>query len=52
MKTFKAATTSRAPFSEAEESMDSNSNDDRLSWQEVCAEARKKHAQEPQKCQL
>jgi hypothetical protein len=32
--TSKAATTSRAPLAEAEESMDSDDNDDRLSSQE------------------
>jgi hypothetical protein len=35
MQTAHAATTSRAPFLEAEESMDSDDNDNRLSWQAV-----------------
>jgi hypothetical protein len=42
MQTAHAATTSRAPFSEAEESMDSDDNDDRLSWQAVSARGKKR----------
>jgi hypothetical protein len=38
--TSQAATTSRAPFSEAEESTDIDDSDDRLSWQAVREEAR------------
>jgi hypothetical protein len=41
MQTSKAATTRRALFSEAEESIDSDDNDDRLSWQEVSAKSMK-----------
>jgi hypothetical protein len=42
MLTSKAATRSRAPFSEAEESTDSDDNDDRLSSQEVSARSKKR----------
>jgi hypothetical protein len=42
MQTVHAATTSRAPFSEAEESMDSDDNDDRLSCQRVSARGKKR----------
>jgi hypothetical protein len=41
MQTSLAATTCRAPFSEAEESMDSDDNDYRLSWQAVSARGNK-----------
>jgi hypothetical protein len=41
MQTAHAAT-SRAPFSEAEESMDSDDNDDRPSWQAVSARGKKR----------
>jgi hypothetical protein len=45
--TFQAATTSSAPtqtadFSEAEESTDSDDNDDRLSWQAVSGRGKKR----------
>jgi hypothetical protein len=42
MHTSHAATTNRAPFSEAEESMGSEDNDDRLSWQVVSARGKKR----------
>jgi hypothetical protein len=42
MQTAHAATTSRAPFSDAEESMDSDDNNDRLSWQAVSARGKKR----------
>jgi hypothetical protein len=41
MQTSLAATTCRAPFSEEEESMDSDDNDYRLSWQAVSARGNK-----------
>jgi hypothetical protein len=44
METAHAAT-SRAPFSEAEESMDSDGNDDRLSGQAVSARGKKRTPQ-------
>jgi hypothetical protein len=47
MQTAHTATTSRAPFSEAEESMDSDDNDDRLSWQAVSERSNKKDAPKP-----
>jgi hypothetical protein len=40
--TSQAATTSRAQFSEAEKSMDSDDNDDWLSWQAVSARGKKR----------
>jgi hypothetical protein len=42
LQTAHAATTNKAPFSEAEESMDSDDNDDRLSWQAVSARVKKR----------
>jgi hypothetical protein len=42
MQTFDAATTSTEPFSEAEESMDSDDNAGRLSWQAVRARGEKR----------
>jgi hypothetical protein len=41
MQTAHAATTSRAPFSEAEECIYSDDNDDRLSWKAVSARGKK-----------
>jgi hypothetical protein len=40
--TSQAATISRVPFSEAEESMNSDDNDDRLSWQAVSGRGKKR----------
>jgi hypothetical protein len=42
MQKAHAATTSRAPFSEAEKSIYSDDNDDRLYWEAVSARGRKK----------
>jgi hypothetical protein len=51
MQTSHAATTSRAPFSEAEQSIDSDDNDDRLSWQAVSARGKKRTRHRTTKCQ-
>jgi hypothetical protein len=45
------APTQAADFSQAEESSDTNENEDWLSWQTVSGSGKKKQAPEPQKCQ-